>query len=112
MLSGVLDVLFQVALPFHRGMVGRSWVFPPWSLPGWAVGTGTAEFLAGDRQGNAFIYCSLGEGPRKQGDRKGTAGEFGSMVKGCGVVGFDVVFQEWRVTRDRDTWTQVRGQKG
>lgn len=55
-LSGVLDVLLQAVLPFRRGMVGRSWVFPPWSLPGWAVGTGTAEFLAGGRQGNAFIY--------------------------------------------------------
>lgn len=29
MLSGVFDVLLQVALPFQRGMVRRSWVFPP-----------------------------------------------------------------------------------
>lgn len=55
MLSGVSDVLLQAALPLHGGMVGRSWVFPPWSLPAWAVGTETAESLAGDRQGNAFI---------------------------------------------------------
>lgn len=55
-LSSVLDVLLQAALPFHRGMVGRSWIFPPWSFPGWAVGTGTVEFLAGGRQGNAFLY--------------------------------------------------------
>lgn len=55
---------------------------------------------------------SLGEGPGKQGERKGTTGESGSMVKGCGVVRFDVIFQEWRVARDRDIWTQVRGQKG
>lgn len=55
---------------------------------------------------------SLGEGPGKQGERKGTAGEFGSMVKGCDMARFGVIFQEWRVTRDRDTRTQVRGQKG
>lgn len=56
MLRGVLDVLLQAALLFHRGLMGRSWVFPSWSLLAWAVGTGTAEFLAGDGQGNAFIY--------------------------------------------------------
>lgn len=48
---------------------------------------------------------SLGEGPGKQGERKGTAGEFGSTVKGCSVVRFRMTFQEWRVTRDRDTST-------
>lgn len=52
---------------------------------------------------------SLGEGPGKQGE---TPGEFGSMVKKCHVARFGVIFQEWRVTRDRDTRTQVRGQKG
>lgn len=56
MLSGVLDVLLQAALPFCRGLVGRSLVFPPWSILAWDVGTETAEFLAGDRQGNASIY--------------------------------------------------------
>lgn len=109
MLSGVLDVVLQAALLFCRGL-GRSWAFPSWSLLAWVVGTGTAEFLAGDRQGKAFIYKgSLGESPGKQGERKGAAGEFGSMVKGRSVVRFGVIFQKWRVTRGRDTWTQVRG---
>lgn len=38
--------------------------------------------------------------------------EKGKALKGCGVVRFCVIFQEWMVTRDRDTWTQVGGQKG
>lgn len=35
-----------------------------------------------------LFTASLGEGPGKQGERKDTAGEFGSMVKACSVVRF------------------------